>query len=154
MRGVWNWNFLEGFSTSLTTTVTHWVAGIKTGRELSTLNMLMLLGGLLLMPVKVQNLFKKIKSDEKCYALLRIKWEAHWNIINIWDMLWFKMLISASKVLESKPKRELLCGKQRGRISTLLGEDSWGFLNRCSSKHQPKAARIHPTPVCSINLSN
>lgn len=69
--------FLEGFSTSSTITVTHWVARIKTGRELSTLNMLMPLRGLLLMPVRVQNLFKNIKSAEKRYALLYVKWEAH-----------------------------------------------------------------------------
>lgn len=70
--------FLGRFSTSLTVTVTHWVAGIKTSRELNTLNVLMPLRGLLLMPVRVQNLLKKkIKSAEKCYALLYVKWEAH-----------------------------------------------------------------------------
>lgn len=69
--------FLKGFSTSSTITITHWVAGIKRGRELSTLNMLMPLGGLLLMLVTVQNLFKKIKSAEKRYVLLYVKWEAH-----------------------------------------------------------------------------
>lgn len=58
------------------------------------------------MLVTVQNLFKKIKSAEKRYVLLYIKWEAHWNIINIWDVLWFKTLISASQVLESKPEGE------------------------------------------------
>lgn len=58
------------------------------------------------MPVRVQNLFKNIKSAEKRYALLYVKWEAHWNIINIWDALWFKTLISTSQVLESKPEGE------------------------------------------------
>lgn len=58
------------------------------------------------MLVTVQNLFKKIKSAEKRYVLLYVKWEAHWNIINIWDVLWFKTLISASQVLESKPEGE------------------------------------------------
>lgn len=65
--------FLKGISTSSAITVTLWVAGMQTGRELSALNMLMPLGGLLLMPVREQNLFKKIESAEKRYVLLYIK---------------------------------------------------------------------------------
>lgn len=65
--------FLKGISTSSAITVTLWVAGMQTGRELSALNMLMPLGGLLLMPVREQNLFKKIESAEKRYVLLYVK---------------------------------------------------------------------------------
>lgn len=65
--------FLKGIPTSSAITVTLWVAGMQTGRELSTLNMLMPLGGLLLMPVREQNLFKKIESAEKRYVLLYVK---------------------------------------------------------------------------------
>lgn len=62
---------------SSTVDVTHWVAEIKTSRELSTLYMLMPLGSLLLKPVRVQILLEKKKLAEKCYLLLYIKWEAH-----------------------------------------------------------------------------
>lgn len=65
--------FLKGISTSSAITVTLWVAGMQTGRELSALNMLMPLVGLLLMPVREQNLFKKIESAEKRYVLLYVK---------------------------------------------------------------------------------
>lgn len=65
--------FLKGISTSSAITVTLWVAGMQTGRELSALNMLRPLGGLLLMPVREQNLFKKIESAEKRYVLLYVK---------------------------------------------------------------------------------
>lgn len=65
--------FLKGISTSSAITATRWVAGMQTGRELSALNMLMPLGGLLLMPVREQNLFKKRESAEKHDVLLYVK---------------------------------------------------------------------------------
>lgn len=65
--------FLQGISTSSAMAVTHWVAGMQTGRELSALNMLMPLGGLLLTPVREQNLFKKMESAERLYVLLYVK---------------------------------------------------------------------------------